>query len=67
MIEIATEIVFETDDRIADQDPDQEIATVIAIETEIGTVIEIEIAIVVIELQKVMKNKPVMYPQIIPS
>ena len=38
--------------RIADQDPDQEIATVIAIETEIGTVIEIEIAIVVIELQK---------------
>lgn len=67
MIEIATEIVFETDDRIADQDPDQEIATVIAIETEIGTVIEIEIAIVVIELQKVMKNKPVMYPQIIQS
>lgn len=67
MIEIVTEIVFETDDRIADQDPDQEIATVIAIETEIGTVIEIEIAIVVIELQKVMKNKPVMYPQIIQS
>jgi len=67
VIEIATEIVFETDDRIADQDPDQEIVTVIAIETEIGTVIEIEIAIVVIELQKVMKNKPVMYPQIIPS
>lgn len=67
MIEIATEIVFETDDRIADQDPDQEIVTVIAIETEIGTVIEIEIAIVVIELQKVMKNKPVMYPQIIQS
>jgi len=67
VIEIATGIVFETDDRIADQDPDQEIATVIAIETEIGTVIEIEIAIVVIELQKVMKNKPVMYPQIIQS
>lgn len=59
VIGTVTEIGFGIDDRIADQDPDHEI--VIAIETGIGT--EIEIAIVVTELQKVMK-KLVMYHQI---